>query len=106
VGIVATLLGWPSIASTRSAAAGPTQLELDNAGRDGRNWLYADHDYNGQRYSVLKEINADNVSRLAQICKYAFPDRDQGWQDCSRNCRWISACVGRKHGSGALGTWA
>src|SRR5260370_1368597 len=36
----------------------PTQGELDTAHANGRDWLYATHDYSGQRYSPLVESAA------------------------------------------------
>jgi hypothetical protein len=31
-------------------------------------WTYVDHDLNGTRYSLLKQITPQNVSKLAKIC--------------------------------------
>ena len=69
---LACACAWPVLA----AAPGPTQHELDHAHQSGQNWLSADHDYFGQRYSALKEINPRNVDRLAQVCKYTFPEQE------------------------------
>jgi len=43
---------------------------------DGSDWLYVDHDLAGTRYSPLKQITAKNVSRLAKVCAYSFPDKE------------------------------
>src|SRR5260370_32810309 len=43
---------------------------------DGGDWLYADHDLAGTRYSHLKQITTKNVSRLTKVCAYSFPDRE------------------------------
>src|SRR5260370_13338472 len=43
---------------------------------DGGDWLYADHDLAGTRYSHLKQITTKNVSRLAKVCAYSFPDKE------------------------------
>ena len=49
--------------SVSAAATGPTTAELNNAGQDAANWLYATHDYSGQRYSKLNQINRGNAAR-------------------------------------------
>lgn len=51
-------------------ASGPTQAELSAAGTSARDWLYHTRDYAGTRYSVLDQIDADNVSRLAPVCVF------------------------------------
>lgn len=56
-------------------AAGPTQAELNDAANDGANWLYADHDYRGHRYTPLDQINAKNAADLVQVCSYSFPEK-------------------------------
>lgn len=56
-------------------AVGPTQEELNNAENDGANWLYADHDYRGHRYSPLDQINTKNAANLSQVCSYSFPEK-------------------------------
>jgi alcohol dehydrogenase (cytochrome c) len=73
-GLVAILSGI-SI-SNAYAAAGPTQKELDDAATDAKNWVYVDHDYHGQRYSPLKEINGENADKLAQTCSFTFPEKE------------------------------
>jgi alcohol dehydrogenase (cytochrome c) len=35
-----------------------------------------DHDLAGTRYSPLKQITAENVSRLVKACAYSFPDKE------------------------------
>jgi alcohol dehydrogenase (cytochrome c) len=44
--------------------------------RDGGDWLYVDHDLAGTRYSPLTQINTKNVSQLARVCTYSFPDKE------------------------------
>jgi alcohol dehydrogenase (cytochrome c) len=39
-------------------------------------WLHVDHDLAATRYSPLKQITNKNVSRLAKVCAYSFPDRE------------------------------
>jgi hypothetical protein len=55
-GLVAILSGTPI--SNTYAAPGPTQKDLDNAAMDAKNWLSADRDYCGQRYSALNPANS------------------------------------------------
>jgi glucose dehydrogenase len=43
---------------------------------DGGDWLYVDHDFAGTRYSPLTQINTKNVSQLARVCTYSFPDKE------------------------------
>jgi alcohol dehydrogenase (cytochrome c) len=43
---------------------------------DGSDWLYVDHDLAGTRYSPLKQITRKNVSQLAKVCEYSFPDKE------------------------------
>ena len=50
--------------------------ELDNSTQEAKNWLYVDHDYYGQRYSPLSEINTENADQLAQVCQYTFPEKE------------------------------
>lgn len=60
---------------TASAAeSGPTTAQLNGAAQDGTNWLYATHDYSGQRYSGLNQINRSNASRLQAVCLYRSSD--------------------------------
>ena len=72
-GIVA-ILSWGLASNTY--AAGPTQDDLNNSAREAKNWLYVDHDYYGQRYSPLSEINTENADQLAQVCQYTFPEKE------------------------------
>ena len=43
---------------------------------DDSDWLYVDHDLAGTRYSYLKQINTKNVSQMAKVCVYTFPDKE------------------------------
>lgn len=64
-----------SVCGTVGAAmSGPTTAELNRAGQDSANWLYATHDYSGQRYSTLKEIDRRNAGRLKAVCMYRSSD--------------------------------
>jgi alcohol dehydrogenase (cytochrome c) len=43
---------------------------------NGGDWLYADHDLAGTRYSSLSQITTKNVSQLVRACAYSFPDKE------------------------------
>ena len=58
-------------ASQGSASAKEIASE-PNAG----DWTYVDHDLGGTRYSALAQINTKNVSQLAKVCAYSFPDKE------------------------------
>ncbi len=52
----------------RSLAAAPPQA-------DNGDWIYADHDFNGTRYSPLNQITPGNVKQIAKVCSYTFPEK-------------------------------
>ena len=54
--------------------AGPTQAELSGAGSKTTDWLFTNHDYSGQRYVDLKQINRSNVGKLRPVCLYQVGD--------------------------------
>ncbi len=64
--LLAMLLGGNAVL----AASGPTQDELNNAGMNSEDWLYATHDYSGQRFVDLKQITPQNVKHLQVACIY------------------------------------
>jgi len=77
IAYLATLVVAPSTAAPASAPAiplgsvkGPTQAELDGAQKDTRGWLYASHDYSGQRFVDLAQISVKNANRLRAQCIY------------------------------------
>jgi len=55
---------------------GPTQKELHEAFHDSANWIYADHDYHGTRFSGLDQINTKNVTQLVRVCSHTFPEKE------------------------------
>ncbi len=69
-GLFALLLG---IDAAR-AQLGPTQQELDNAPSNTRDWLYATHDYSGQRFVDLKQITPANAPRIQAVCIWRATD--------------------------------
>jgi len=55
------------------AESGPTQIEL-SAASESVEWLLANHDYAGQRFVDLKQINRDNAAQLRPVCIYQAGD--------------------------------
>ena len=55
------------------AESGPTQVEL-SAASDSVEWLLPNHDYAGQRFVDLKQINRDNAAQLRPVCTYQVGD--------------------------------
>jgi alcohol dehydrogenase (cytochrome c) len=56
-----------------SSQKGPTQAEL-NAAHRATDWLVSNHDYGGQRFVDLKQINRRNVGSLRPVCMYQVGD--------------------------------
>src|ERR1700674_2352335 len=50
-------------------------LAASPAQADNGDWSYADHDFNGTRYSPLNQITPGNVKQLAKVCSYTFPEK-------------------------------
>ena len=48
----------------------PTQAELDAADTATTSWLMYNKGYRGERYSLLKQINTQNASKLRPICMF------------------------------------
>jgi alcohol dehydrogenase (cytochrome c) len=57
-------------ATSALAQMGPTQEELNNAATNTSDWLYATHDYSGQRYVAVDLINADNAADIRPLCMH------------------------------------
>lgn len=58
------------------AQPGPSQADLDAAFDNSRDWLYATHDYSGQRYVQLDQIDVANAGRLAPVCMFQLGEID------------------------------
>jgi alcohol dehydrogenase (cytochrome c) len=54
---------------------GGVTLAASPAQADNGDWSYADHDFNGTRYSPLTQITPGNVKQLAKVCSYTFPEK-------------------------------
>lgn len=53
---------------------GPTQAELNAAASNAEDWLLTNHDYGGQRFVDVTEINRQNAHSLRPICLYQAAD--------------------------------
>lgn len=54
--------------------SGPTQDELTAAGPKTSDWLFTNHDYQGQRFVDLTQITPENVAGLRPVCMYQVGD--------------------------------
>ncbi|MGH9802487.1 MAG: c-type cytochrome, partial [Blastocatellia bacterium] len=52
----------------------PTQAELNAAETNSTDWLVSNHDYTGQRFVDLKQINQRNAGSLRPSCMYQASD--------------------------------
>jgi alcohol dehydrogenase (cytochrome c) len=59
---------------TALLGGGPTQAELTAAGGKTTDWLFSTHDYAGQRFVDLNQINPSNVKSLRPVCVYQVGD--------------------------------
>ena len=53
---------------------GPSQQELNAASSNSADWIMSNHDYTGQRYVDLKQINRLNASSMRPVCMYQVSD--------------------------------
>ena len=67
--VVVTVLTPPA-----RADQGPTQLDLNTAASNSSDWLHANHDYGGQRFVDVTEINRRNAGSLRAACTYRIED--------------------------------
>ncbi|HKA18289.1 MAG TPA: PQQ-binding-like beta-propeller repeat protein [Blastocatellia bacterium] len=65
--------GDPAATASRPSTVKPTQAELNAAAKD-TDWLMSNHDYGGQRFSDLKQINRQNVASLRPVAMYQGVD--------------------------------
>lgn len=56
------------------SSKGPSQQELNAAQSNTTDWLMSNHDYTGQRYVDLKQINRLNAASLRPVCLYQAGD--------------------------------
>lgn len=63
-----------TLESKLDGSRGPTQEELNAAQTNTSDWLHSNHDYSGQRFIDLKQINAQNVASLRPACLYQAGD--------------------------------
>ncbi len=71
----ATTTGAPVFYSSgaKASTAKPTQAEL-NAAQNTTDWLLPNHDYGGQRFVDLKQINRRNAAALQPVARYEIGD--------------------------------
>jgi len=68
--------GESKTAPVRAANGHPSQKELNAAHTTTTDWLMSNHDYGGQRFVDLKQINRENVASLKMVAKYDVGDRN------------------------------
>ena len=56
------------------SAKWPSQAELNAAQTNSTDWLLSNHDYSGQRFTDLKQINQQTISSLRPECLYQAGD--------------------------------
>lgn len=64
----------PTGAARAAGMNAPQQAELNAATTNTTDWLHSNHDYGGQRYVDLKQINQQNVSALRPACMFQAGD--------------------------------
>ncbi len=69
-----TKKGSPEHAGMSPASSAPSQPELNAAATNTTDWLHSNHDYAGQRYVDLKQINQQNVASLRPAGMYQVGD--------------------------------
>ena len=70
ISIVALAISFGTIRGFGGVTFAATPPQSDNG-----DWTYADHDFNGTRYSPLNQITPGNVKQLAKVCSYQFPEK-------------------------------
>src|SRR6266404_174302 len=61
-------------AAPRTANGKPSQSDLNSAAASTTDWLMSNHDYGGQRFVDLKQINRQNVVSLKPVAMYQAAD--------------------------------
>ncbi len=58
----------------KASTTKPTQAELNAARSSSTDWLFPNHDYSGQRFVDLKQINRRNAASLQPVAMYQVAD--------------------------------
>jgi alcohol dehydrogenase (cytochrome c) len=58
----------------KASTTRPTQVELSRAKGSAAHWLLPNHDYAGQRFVNLKQINRQNAAMLQEVARYQAND--------------------------------
>jgi len=61
-------------ATSAASSTKPTQAELNAASTNSTDWLLSNHDYGGQRFVDLKQINRQNVGSLRPVAMFQVGD--------------------------------
>lgn len=69
VGSVAWLLVW-GVVAVAAEPPGPIQATVDVAAQNDADWLLPAHDYAGQHYVALTQINPSNAAQLRPLCAF------------------------------------
>src|SRR5262249_40321744 len=64
----------PTSGALDPSSKGPSQQELNAAQSNTSDWMMSNHDYTGQRYVDLKQINRLNAANLRPVCMYQGAD--------------------------------
>ncbi len=64
----------PTAAAASPTTKLPTQTELNAAQANSTDWLVSNHDYSGQRFVDLQQINQRNVASLRATCMFQASD--------------------------------
>lgn len=64
----------PANGALDPSSKGPSQQELNAAHSNTSDWIMSNHDYTGQRYVDLKQINRLNASSMRPVCMYQVSD--------------------------------
>ena len=86
-GALASLL-LSAAALTPVAAADMTQERALNVEREPQNWLLHHGNYQGHRFSLLKELNTDTVKNLKPAFAVALSGFQSGISPCQKLSRW------------------
>ena len=71
---VPSTLPQPPQSVQQAVSKMPTQAMLTNAA-EGDDWLMYNKDYQGQRYSGLKQINTNNAGQLQKVCEFTTGEK-------------------------------
>jgi len=68
--ITPTPVASVTVGGALPSSSHPTQADLNAAASNSSDWLVSNHDYGGQRFVDLTQINRQNVASLKPVAKY------------------------------------